>query len=753
MAENRNTTTENESGRRHERFGVTGMHCAACAARAERTLLRMDGVDEATVNFATEEADVTFRPDRTDAAQMGAALQRVGLGLTPMAAAGNGTESTEENAAANDEARQHAQLRRSTVCATAATAVVMATGMTQPAGGQWAAAVMWLLATGVVFGAGRGFFANAWRQARIGTASMDTLVALSTGIAYAFSTLGAVAPALWTAHGLAAPVYFDSACGVITFVLVGRLLEVRARRGTAAALRALAGLQPQTTVVVLPDGRQETRAIADVRRGDVLRVLPGERIAVDGTVVEGQSYVDESAMNGEPLPARKTAGDRLLAGTHNGSGSLTFRAEQVGGDTVLARIVELVRTAQNSKAPVQRTVDKVAAVFVPAVIGTALLTLFGWWALSPSDGLGRGLLAAVTVLVVACPCALGLATPTALTAGIGRAARGGMLVRDAESLQTARRTNTVVLDKTGTLTTGQPVVTAMRWYGRGEACRAVFHALESRSEHPLAHAVTTSPDIATDGVLPTIDGFAAVAGRGVRGRCDTTEYFAGNAAFMTEAAGVDSETLRRATDEAGPAGSLVCFAAQGELLGVAVIEDPLRPTARQAVERLHRHGIEVHLLSGDRTTAVAATARAAGIAHLRGDMLPDGKAAYIAELQARGRIVAMAGDGINDSAAMAQADLSMAMGRGSDIAMDIAQITIVHSDLTKIDEVIALSRRTVRIIRQNLFWAFVYNTLAIPVAAGALYPLCGLQLTPAMAAAAMTLSSLSVVGNSLRLRR
>lgn len=732
-----------------QRFTVQGMHCAACAARSERTLRRIDGVAEASVNFATGEATVDFDPSKTDFEGMREALRRAGFDLK--CEESKSPSDTDTDTA--DGRGQDRRLLRRTAWAIAVTACMMAAEMTVHDAGGWLRWLLWAAATTVVFGSGREFFANAWRQARLGTANMDTLVALSTGIAYVFSAVNVVAPGLWTARGIAAHVYFDSACGIVAFILVGRLLEERARRSTAASLRELIGLRPETTLVVLPDGRQETRPIADVRIGDTVRVLPGERIAVDGRVTEGDSYVDESAMNGEPLPAHKTVGDRVLAGTTNGRGSLCVRAERVGEETMLARVVELVRTAQNSKAPVQRAVDKVAAVFVPCVVGTALLALGAWWWLAPDGGLYRGLLAAVTVLVVACPCALGLATPTALMVGIGRAARGGMLIRDAESLQTARRTDTVVFDKTGTLTLGQLAVTALRWYGDGESHKDIFRALEERSEHPLARAVTASLAAGAPEAENTLEAFTAVAGRGVTGRYAGRTYFAGNAAFMAEAARVDAGMLRSAVDEAGTGGSIVYFASEGELLGVAVIEDALRPSATRAVAQLRRQGIETHLLSGDREPAVRAAAQAAGINRWRGDMLPDGKAAYIAALQAEGRTVAMVGDGINDSAAMARADLSMAMGRGSDMAMDIAQVTIVRSDLTKIDEAIRLSRRTVRVVRQNLFWAFIYNALAIPVAAGALYPAFGILLDPMTAAAAMTLSSLSVVANSLRLRR
>ena len=717
------------------RFTVTGLHCAACAARAERTLKKLDGVTDAVVNFATAEASVVYDERAVTPLQMRDALRQAGYDLVV------------EDAAASEERRhdRYRSLLRRVSCAVVCTLVAIALSFSPFSSLPVGRAVLWLLATLVVFGAGSEFFVGAWRQARRGSSNMDTLVALSTGIAYLFSLFNALWPEFWTSRGMSAHVYYDSVCGVITFILLGRLLEERAKRSTASALRSLAGLQPARTLVVLPDGATAERAIAAVLPGDTLVVRPGERVAVDGTVTEGESYVDESMMSGEPVPARKVAGDKVYAGTMNQQGSFRFRAEKVGDATMLARIIGLVRDAQNSKAPVQRLVDRVAAVFVPVVIGLSVLTFALWALLDSSDGLTRGLQAAVTVLVIACPCALGLATPTALMVGMGRAAQRGILVRDAESLETACRIDTVVLDKTGTLTEGKPSVVSVEWTGGKADAAPVLRALEERSVHPLAGAVVRWLD--GRGVVQGAEGltdFADHAGLGVSARLDGHVYRAGSISYMMK-----SGVSGAGRDEAG---TVVCFAEDDRLLAVLSIADRIKPTSCRAVEEMRRSGIEVHLLTGDNARAAGVAAREAGIGRWKACALPEEKAEYVENLRRKGRRVAMVGDGVNDSAALARADLSVAMGNGSDVAMDVAQMTIVRSDLALVPAAIALSRRTVRVVRENLFWAFIYNVLAIPIAAGALYPFWGYQIDPMVAGAAMALSSVSVVTNSLRLK-
>lgn len=609
--------------------------------------------------------------------------------------------------------------------------------------------IMWLLATPVLGWCGRSFFVNAWRQLRHRTVTMDTLVALSTGIAYLFSLFNMLWPEFWLARGIQPHVYFEASSVIIAFILLGRLLEARAKENTTTAIRKLMGLQPRTVTLVVNGERREV-PIEQVRPGNAVLVRPGERIAVDGRIADGASYVDESMLTGEPVAVRKEPGAEVFAGTINQKGSFTFRAEKVGTDTLLARIIRMVQEAQGSKAPVQQRVDRIAAVFVPVIISVALLAFVLWLLLDPADGLTHGMLALVTVLIIACPCALGLATPTAITVGIGKAAEEGILIRDAESLEAARRIDTVVLDKTGTLTEGRPEVTDEAWLGGYRTPAAVLAALERLSEHPLAEAVVAH---LKEAAPVSVTGFESLTGRGVRGIANGTAYLAGSETLLREQGRqIDPELARQAARWLDEAKTVIWLADERQALGVLAVADTIRESAPQAVRRLHEAGITVWMVTGDNENTARAIAARAGIEHWKSGVLPDGKCAFIRSLQEQGHRVAMTGDGINDSAALAQADLSIAMGGGSDIAIDVAQMTIVSSDLNRIPDAIALSVRTVRTIRQNLFWAFIYNLIGVPIAAGVLYPVCGFLLNPMIAGAAMAFSSVSVVTNSLRLK-
>ena len=618
--------------------------------------------------------------------------------------------------------------------------------MDMPYGG----AIMALLSAPVVFWLGRGFFVNAWQQLRHRSATMDTLVALSTGIAYLFSLFNLVFPEFWLSRGVEPHVYFEAAAVIIAFILLGRTLEEKAKGDTTASLKKLIGLQPKNAIVVAADGTQTEIPISRIRVGDLLAVRPGEKIAVDGAVCEGDSYVDESMLSGEPLPVHKEPGTKVFAGTINQKGSFHFRAEKVGAATMLAQIIRMVQEAQGSKAPVQKLADKIAGIFVPAIIGIALLSFVLWLVFDPSGGLTHGILAAVTVLVIACPCALGLATPTAVMVGIGKGAEKGILIRDAVSLETAGKIDTVVMDKTGTLTEGKPVVTDIVWANGDDRAKAVFFSLEKLSEHPLADAV-----VHYFAGVPTlnVERFGSLTGKGIEGTVDGVRYFAGSRRLLDEQGIVVGKELNiEAQRLSAEAKSIVWFADSEQALAVAAIADRIKDSSVEAVHELQAAGIDVYMLTGDSRAAAGHIAEKAGIRHFEAEILPQDKAAFVKRLQTLGHKVAMAGDGINDSAALAQADLSIAMGRGSDIAMDVAQMTIISSDLRKIPEAIRLSKQTVRTIRQNLFWAFIYNLVGIPVAAGALYPVSGFLLNPMIAGAAMALSSVSVVANSLRLK-
>ena len=599
---------------------------------------------------------------------------------------------------------------------------------------------------------GRAFFVNAWKQTSHRTANMDTLVALSTSIAFLFSLFNTLWPEFWYARGLEPHVYYEASCMIVAFVLTGKLLEERAKGSTSSAIRNLMGLQPVTARIVR-EGREEEVPIASLRAGDSVSVRPGEKIPVDGLVLSGGSFVDESMITGEPLPVEKKAGDSVVAGTINGRGTFVIETTGAGSDTLLARIIETVRQAQGSKAPVQRVADRIAAVFVPTVIGIAVLTFVLWMAIGGSAYFSHALLSAVSVLVIACPCALGLATPTALMVGIGRGAENGILIKDAAALEGMCRVDTVVMDKTGTLTEGRPTVTEWIWTDPEESsCGDIVYSAEMKSEHPLAEAVTAY--LAARGAKPCeVTAFESLTGQGVEFRSGGRPYWIGSRNLLESRGAVLPADLAARVDALSDEGrSLVFFGSGNRLLCAIAVSDPLKETTPQALDELRRLHIELAMLTGDNRRTAAALAARLGIGTFRAEAMPDDKDRFVRELQAGGRHVAMVGDGINDSQALARADVSIAMGRGTDVAMDVAMVTLMNSDLSLLSKAYRLSRDTVRLIRQNLFWAFIYNLIGIPVAAGVLYPLWGVTMSPMLAGAAMAFSSVSVVTNSLRLK-
>ena len=726
-------------------FPVQGMSCASCAARVDKTLNHQPGVSKATVNYASGMATVEYDSTQCSPEALQKAVQDVGYDLLI------GQDKHKLEAAEQTHDKRYAALKFRTVWAIVLSFPVVVVGMffmDMP----YANLLMWALSTPVVFWLGRGFFVNAWKQLKHGNANMDTLVANSTGIAYLFSLFNMLFPDFWLARGIHPHVYFEAASVIIAFILLGRLLEEKAKGNTSSAIKKLMGLQPKTVTVIIPSsGEQKEIFIEHIRPGNIIPVKPGERIAVDGIVTEGTSYVDESMLSGEPIAVAKQKEDKVFAGTINQKGSFLFRAEKVGTDTLLSRIIRMVQDAQGSKAPVQQLVDKIAGIFVPVIIGIAVLSFIAWMASDSENGFTHGLLALVTVLIIACPCALGLATPTAIMVGIGKGAERGILIKDAESLETARKINTVVLDKTGTLTEGRPIVGKLIWDTQEEDAASIFYALEKLSEHPLAEAITlylkeTSP--------VNIKHFESITGKGVKGEVQGCTYYAGNRKLLEEnRIAISRDLSGEAAHLTADAQTVIWFANDKEALAIAGITDQIKKTSIQAVNELRSAGMEVYMLTGDNEATAREIARKAGIVHYKADVLPQDKASFISRLQEKGRKVAMVGDGINDSAALAQADLSIAMGRGSDIAMDVAGMTIISSDLTKIPEAFKLSQLTVRTIRQNLFWAFIYNIIGVPIAAGILYPINGFLLSPMIAGAAMAFSSVSVVSNSLRLKR
>ncbi len=732
-------------------FPVKGMHCAGCVAKVERALRGVEGVAEASVNLATERATVWLGPDSPGLPAMRQAVE--GVGYTVPAAPARTEESDESDRKAR--AAEDRRLRLKVWVGAALSVPVLLGSMREIF--WWAPAwlanpwLLWALTTPVQFWVGGQFHAGFIRELRHRSASMDTLVSLGTNAAYFFS----VAVTLWPHAFMAAGAmhYFEASALLMTFLVMGRWLEARARGGTSEAIRRLVALAPRTARVVRAGGEDDI-SIADVVVGDLVRVRPGERVAVDGEVIEGGSSVDESMLTGESLPLTKEPGSSVVGGSVNRTGSFTFRATRVGASTVLAQIIRLVEEAQGSKAPIQRLADRVASVFVPIVLAIAALTFIVWFWLGPSPSLVYALTSAVGVLVIACPCAMGLATPTAIMVGTGRGAELGVLVRNAAALELLHKASVVVFDKTGTLTTGQPAVTDVTAVSgiAADEVLALAAAAEQASEHSLGEAIVAHAK-SRGLAMPAVSGFSAVPGHGVEAQAPDGVILVGSARLMSER-GVDVSALgdrARALASAGKSSVFVAFS--GRLQGLVSVADTLKPEAPEAVAALRALGLEVVMLTGDNRLTAEAIAREAGIESVLAEVLPDRKAEEIKRLQVNGRVVAMVGDGINDAPALAQASVGIAMGSGTDVAIEAADVTLMRSDLGSVVAAVLLSRRTMQIIRENLAWAFGYNLLLVPVAAGVLYPLWGITLSPILAGMAMALSSVSVVANSLRLRR
>ncbi len=742
-------TTAAEKPTVKEQFPVTNLSCASCALQVEKTLLQQNGVVNASVNYANHMATVEYQPEQVDAIHLKTAVQAAGYDLMVFPKEDDAAQSPEEMLAATQQ--QHFLSLRKKVAGALILAIPLAIIGMFFMDWSYANYVMWLLSTPMIFYFGRQFFSGAWKQFKHRSANMDTLVAISTGTAYVFSVFNTLFPDFWHRRGIHPHVYFEAAGVVIAFILLGKLLEEKAKNNTGSAIKKLMGLQPKTVTVLLND-TQLTMPIQHVQMGYILLVKPGERIAVDGVVISGSSYVDESMISGEPVPVAKTPGVQVFAGTVNQKGSFRMEAQKVGGDTVLAHIIRMVQEAQGSKAPVQQLVDRVAAIFVPVVMVIALLSLVLWTVLGGTNGFSQGLIAFVTVLVIACPCALGLATPTAIMVGIGKGAEHGILIKDAESLEAARKITAVILDKTGTLTEGKPTVTNIRWIvPENEELRHILFSIEQASEHPLADAIVrffqdTSiflQDIAVENIT----------GQGIKGEYDGRAYFIGNSALMRMAnIHLPNEAQDWMDEQTAAAQTVVVFSDAKQVLALVSIADKLKSSAVPAVRYLKEKGIKIYMLTGDNEQAAAVVAKTVGADDFMANVLPSDKAAFTQKLQAAGEVVAMVGDGINDSHALAQADVSIAMGKGSDIAIEVAKMTILSADLQKIGQAIHLSDQTVITIRENLFWAFIYNIIGIPLAAGILYPVNGFLLDPMFAGAAMAFSSVSVVMNSLRLK-
>jgi len=765
---------------------VSGMTCAACQARVQRVLERTPGVEKAVVSLMTNTATVRFDPDVIDAPALVDRIRKTGYGADlPVDERGAVEEQQSQDKARLEEARD---LRRKALVSLVAGAVAMIVSMPLMAANahhglgsadpvmrwtmQWLSpglrrAFPWLytiptavlsyglliMTAAVMVFAGRRFYVRAWQAVRHRAADMNTLIALGTGAAFLFSVFVTVAPGVFIERGVAPDVYYEAVIIIIAFILGGNALEARAKAGTSTAIRKLIDLRPRSARV-RRDGVDRDVSLEDVLEGDEIVVRPGERIPADGVVMNGSSAVDESMLTGEPIPVAKAIGDRVIGGTINRTGSFTFRATTLGADSVLSQIVRLMRDAQGSRAPIQRLADRVSAVFVPTIIGIAIVTFVVWFVFADSAPLLKAFTASVSVLIIACPCAMGLAVPTAVMVATGRGAELGVLIKGGEALERAGSADTVVLDKTGTITEGRPSVVAImiRAPWTENTLLELVASLERASEHPLAAAIVDSAT-ARGVVFPPAESFSSVPGKGITGTVQGHAMAVGNESLMKDW-GIDVSPLRQwAEDRAAHAESVVFANIDGVLAGGLAIADPVRPTSASAVRRLRDTGVDVVLLTGDVGATAHAVARDVGIDRVIAGVVPEGKVDAVREIQDAGHVVIMVGDGINDAPALARADVGVAMGSGTDVALEAGDIALLRPDLGGVADAVMLSRRTMRIMRQNLFWAFVYNVLGVPIAAGVLYPATGVLLSPILASAAMALSSVSVVTNSLRLGR
>lgn len=742
-----------ESTNKKESFPVLHMSCAACALRVERALTDTKGVKRATVNLATNKVQVVYDDTQVTPQLLRQKLLEEGYDLL-ISTNGDSIQVQEEKIA-----REYRRKRKEVIEVLLLSLPVVLYGMIFMARRE-APFVMFFFTTLIIFFYGRRFFVSTWKLLQKKSANMDTLVALSVLTSYLFSLFNLIYPSFFTSRGLVSHLYFEASSMVIAFVLLGKWLEEKAKKKTNSALHKLLNLQPQKSIRIVENGAEtlESIEVEKIAVGDRLLVKAGEKIAVDGFVEEGSSYVDESMLSGESIPLLKEFGSKVFGGTINQNGSFIYRATSVGSNTVLSRIIALVEQAEGSKAPIQRVADRIASVFVPIIIILAFLSFLLWTLFGGVNGFVYGILAFATVVVIACPCALGLATPTAVMVGIGKGAERGILIKNAETLEIAPHIDTIVWDKTGTLTCGKPLVIECLFFGQESEKNFIFTAiseLESRSEHPLSTAIVDYFEQMSITSLPiSISQFTPMMGRGLSALVNGNPFFIGNRRLLKEKSIYLSDEIdQKAREFEASAATSVFVVYRGVVVSLITLRDELRRDSRYTIDILHRMGIESHILTGDNDIAASYIATQLGIPFFRAELLPEDKYAYIRKLQEKGKKVAMVGDGINDTIALAKADLSLAMGEGSAIAIDVAKITILSGDLHRVVESFLLSKFTIRTIRENLFWAFIYNLIAIPLAAGILYPFIGLLLNPMIAGAAMAMSSISVVFNSLRLRK
>ena len=730
---------------RKKYFKVEGMHCASCASSIESMLENSEGVDVARVNFADESLFVEYDEQKQTPSAMKTAVQQIGYDLVLNQQPDGDHETQKEK-----QKLRHTKKRALLSAAFSLPVFVFSMFIRDFPYKNW---ILLVLTLPVIAWFGREFFQIAWKQARHGSANMDTLVALGTGSAFVFSLFNTFFPEYLLSRGITPHVYFEAAAVIITLILLGRYFEAKAKSHTSDSIKRLMGLQVKTAQVIRQGEEVET-PVDQVRMNDVVQVRPGEKIPVDGEIVDGYSSIDESMITGEPLPVEKSQGERVIGSTLNKTGSFRMRAEKVGSDTMLSQIIRMVKEAQGSKAPVQKVADRIAGIFVPGVIVISIISALIWYIAGPSPQLTYAFVTLVTVLIIACPCALGLATPTALMVGIGKGAENGILIKDATVLEKINHIDSIVVDKTGTLTTGQPAVSQMKWLSarQDQKLLNLVYTIESKSEHPLAGAITAYlRNTAHNGY--DVDAFDYHTGQGIQATLGQDILLIGNQSLMQQnQIAVPGHLEGTIKTEHQQTASQVFVARNGVLELFFEVSDRIKPTSLRAMKDLHDSGIEVHMMTGDREQAAQQVAKEMGIDHYKAEVMPREKLEYVKQLQRSGHRVAMVGDGINDSPALAQADIGIAMGKGTDVAIESSQITLVKGDLEKIRSAINLSRSTLKTIKQNLFWAFFYNIIAIPIAAGVLYPVNGFLLNPMIAGGAMSFSSVSVVMNSLRLK-
>lgn len=728
-------------------YKVGGMTCAACAVSLESYLSSVRGIASVAVNYPNQSVFIAYDPDLVSEKRIQEKVQEIGYNIIV------GDESEVEIKFNQLEEKRLKKLKSKLIFSALFSIPIFIMSMFlmgKIPNENW---IMMIIAIPALFWSGAEFFVNAWNKLKHFSASMDTLVALSTGVAFFFSVFNTIFPSFFLERGMTPHVYYESAVIIVTFILLGRFLEEKAKSKTSSAIKKLMGLKPKE-VCVVRNGVEVVIPFDEIRKGDLIVLKPGEKVPVDGKVKKGESFIDESMISGEPIPLLKVKGDKVFAGTINQKGALKILAQKVGKDTLLSQIIKQVRQAQASKPEIQKLADKVAGIFVPIVILIAALSFVVWYNLGPNPSGTYALLTFITVLIIACPCALGLATPTALMVGIGKGAEQGILIKDAQVLETAFKVDTLILDKTGTITEGVPKLTDCIW-GSGvdsEFLQRLILSIESESEHPIASAIVGHfKDIETQAI--PIDDFQSITGMGASAKIDDDRFFIGNEKLMLENnISVPIHLAEQAEALKLEAKTVVYFAWKDCVVAVIAVSDAVKESSVSAIKSIQNRGIKVYMLTGDNAQTASVIAEKVGIKDYKAEVMPSDKGDFVKMLQQKGKVVAMVGDGINDSEALALADTGIAMGSGTDIAMESAGITLMNSDLNQVDKAIQLSKATMRTIKQNLFWAFIYNLIAIPIAAGVLYPINGFLLNPMIAGAAMALSSISVLMNSLRLK-